>query len=283
VVSEGVQLRIATCLVLPEPDPDRAPLDEALARAGIEARWMAWDDPEADWDAPVPTIVRSTWNYALDREAFLAWCERTARAAPMWNPPDVIRANTHKRYLIELAARGVATVPTRLIERDDAARTRVAALGWDRVVIKPAVGAGSLGARAFDAGDPAADAHVRELAERVEVLIQPYMASVDGHGERSLVWIDGEVSHQIRKSPRFAGEDEQVTGPHPIADDERALALAALAPWADRILYGRVDVARDADGAPVVMELELAEPSLFFFLAPGSADRYVAALRRRLP
>jgi glutathione synthase/RimK-type ligase-like ATP-grasp enzyme len=269
-------------MTLPEPDPDREPLDEALARAGVDGRWMAWDDPEADWDAPVPTIVRSTWNYALDLGAYLGWCERTARAAPMWNPPDVIRANTHKRYLIELAARGVATVPTRLVERAEAARMRVATLGWKRVVIKPAVGAGSLGAKAFDGDDPAADAHVRELAAGVEVLIQPYMDSVDGHGERSLVWIDGEVCHQIRKSPRFAGEAEQVTGPHPIADDERDLALAALAPWADRILYGRVDVARDANGAPVVMELELAEPSLFFFLAPGSAERYVAGLIRRL-
>jgi hypothetical protein len=112
--------------------------------------------------------------------------------------------------------------------------------------------------------------------------VQPYLESVHDHGERSLVWIDGEVSHQIRKAPRFAGDAEQVTGPHPIPDDERAVALAALAPWADRILYGRVDVARDASGAPVVMELELAEPSLFFFVQPGSAERYVRGLLNRL-
>jgi glutathione synthase/RimK-type ligase-like ATP-grasp enzyme len=203
-----------------------------------------------------------------------------ARAAPLWNPPDVVAANTHKRYLVELAARGVPVVPTRLVERGE--RVRVADLGWDRVVVKPAIGAGSLDARAFDRGDPEADAHVAAIGERVEVLVQPYLDSVHDHGERSLVWIDGELSHQIRKSPRFAGEAESVTGPHPIADDERAVALAALAPWADRILYGRVDVARDASGAPVVMELELAEPSLFFWLGPGSADRFVAGLVRRL-
>src|SRR5262249_12833006 len=106
--------------------------------------------------------------------------------------------------------------------------------------------------------------------------------SVHDHGERAVVWIDGELSHAVRKAPRFAGDAEAVTGPYPIADDERAVALAALAPWVGRILYGRVDLPRDADGAPPVMELELAEPSLFFAHAPGSAARYVAGLVRRL-
>jgi len=96
------------------------------------------------------------------------------------------------------------------------------------------------------------------------------------------VWIDGELSHAIRKTPRFAGDSEQIEGPFPIAGDERAVAAAALAPVVDRILYGRVDLARDDAGQPMVMELELVEPSLFFARQPGSADRYVAGLRRRL-
>lgn len=280
-----MRLRIATCLTLPEPDPDQAPLDAALAAAGVDAAWVAWDDPAADWDAPVPTIIRSTWNYVHDRDGYLAWCERVARAAPLWNPPDVVRASTHKRYLIELAARGVPVVPTALIERGAAVDVAAIAAGhgWGRLVIKPAIGAGSFGARVFAAEErAAATAHAAALAATGEVLVQPYVASVDDHGERSLVWIDGAFTHQIRKSPRFAGDAESVTGPYPITDDERAVATAAIAPWADRILYGRVDLARDDRGAPMVMELELAEPSLFFALGAGAADRYVAGLRRRL-
>jgi glutathione synthase/RimK-type ligase-like ATP-grasp enzyme len=275
-----VDLRVATCQALPKRDPDEAPLVEALSAAGIDARWVAWDDPEADWDAPVPTIVRSTWNYASQRDAFLAWADRVARAAPIWNPLDVLTANTHKRYLTELAARGVPVVPTVLVAQGHA--TRLGALGWPRLVVKPAVGAGSLGVRAFDAGDPEAEAHAAMLAARGDVLVQPYLASVHDHGERSLVWIDGALTHAVRKTPRFAGEGEAVTGPFPIADDERAVALAALAPWTDRVLYGRVDIARDDAGAPVLMELELTEPSLFFRAAPGAAERYVAGLVRRM-
>ncbi|HEX3475873.1 MAG TPA: hypothetical protein VHT91_12695, partial [Kofleriaceae bacterium] len=107
-------------------------------------------------------------------------------------------------------------------------------------------------------------------------------ASVEGHGERALVWIDGELSHAVRKRPRFTGDDEQVDGPVEIADDERAVAEAALAPVAGRILYGRVDVARDAAGQPMVMELELIEPSLYLTRCPRALDRFVAAIRRWL-
>lgn len=286
----GRPLRIATCTRLPEVDADAGPLAAALAAHGFAAELLAWDDPQVDWDAPVPTILRSTWNYALDVTAFLAWIDRVAAAGPLWNPAAVVRANVHKRYLLALAARGVPVVPTRLIERGTTAPVGAiaAALGCDRVVIKPEVGAGSLGARVFALADgtAAAAAHLATLTATGAALVQPYLPSIDtqagGPGERSLVWIDGALSHAIRKHPRFAGDDERIEGPVPIADDERAVALAALAPLADQLLYARVDLARDATGRPVVMELELVEPSLFFARGAGAADRYAAGLQRRL-
>jgi glutathione synthase/RimK-type ligase-like ATP-grasp enzyme len=273
-------LRVATCQLLPEPDADEAPLAEALAAAGLSAQLVAWDDPAADWDAPIPTILRSTWNYPTAIEAFTAWLARVSAAAPLWNPPDIVRANLHKRYLLALAARGVPVVPTTLVARG--ATCDLTALGAPRLVIKPEVGAGSLATRRFDAADPAAAAHLAAITAGGAALVQPYLASVEAYGERALVWIDGALSHAVRKQPRFVGDDERVDGPYPIADDERAVADAALAPIADRLLYARVDLARDAAGRPMVMELELVEPSLFFARQPGSAARYVAGLRRRL-
>ncbi len=272
-----MSIRIATCMALPEVDVDAAPLAAALARAGIESELLAWDDPRADWTAPRPTILRSTWNYALDVAAFLRWID--ALAGPLWNPPHVVRDNVFKRYLLALAARGVPTVPTMLVERGALIELPAA-----KLVIKPEVGAGSLGARVFEAGDPAAIAHLAALTATGAALVQPYLASVDDYGERSMIWIDGRLTHSIRKSPRFAGDSESVTGPHPIADDERAVAEAALAPFATEILYGRVDLARDAAGKPCVMELELVEPSLFFARGDsvGAADRFVAGLARRI-
>jgi len=283
-----VKLRVATCRTLPEVDVDAAPLAAALTAHGFAAELVAWDDPTIDWDAPIPTILRSTWNYAHDIAGFLAWIDRVSETSPLWNPADVVRGNVHKRYLLELAARGVPVVPTRIVERGATAELAelAAELGSPRLVIKPEVGAGSLGTRVFTIGgadaDPTPHAHLAALTARGAALVQPYVTSVDGYGERSLVWIDGELSHAIRKAPRFAGDVERIEGPFPIAGDERAVAEAALAPVVDRILYGRVDLARDDAGQPMVMELELVEPSLFFSRQPGSADRYVAGLRRRL-
>jgi hypothetical protein len=271
-------LRIATCRVLPEADVDQEVLASALLRGGFDARLVAWDDPASDWDAAIPTVIRSTWNYVHDVDAFVAWAERAARAAPLLNPIEIIRGNVRKRYLLELAARGVAVVPTMLVERGG----ELPALPAGRCVIKPEVGAGSLHARAFDAGEPGARDHLTALTARGAALVQPYVASVDEYGERSIVCIDGELTHAIRKTPRFAGGVERVTGPLPIADDERALALAALEPVLDRVLYGRVDMARDDAGRPMVMELELVEPSLFFTKSPAALERFVTALRARL-
>jgi O-ureido-D-serine cyclo-ligase len=278
-----VKLRIATCRTLPEPDVDEAPLAEALAAAGFDAALRAWDDPGVDWDAPIPTILRSTWNYALHPDAFLRWLARVAAAAPLWNPLEVCRGNVRKRYLLELAARGVPIVPTTLVERGEVIDLAAIsdAIAAPRIVLKPEIGAGSLDVAVFAPADPAAARHLAALTARGAALVQPYVRSVDDHGERSLVWIDGALSHAIRKAPRFAGDPELVTGPFEIADDERAVAQAALAPYGD-LLYGRVDVARDDAGQPRVMELELVEPSLFFAHGTGSAARYVAGLARRL-
>ncbi len=281
------QVRIATCNALPEPDPDRLPLQQALSGAGIEYEWLAWDDPQADWHAPVTTIIRTTWNYVHAHQAFVAWARCVAAVAPLWNAADVIAGNVHKGYLLELAARGVPTVPTVLLpQRSVMPLDLFATIGAERIVIKPAIGAGSFGAKWFAAQAPgardAAVQHAATLAAAGDVLLQPYVAAVEAYGERSLVWLDGEISHAIRKSPRFAGDHENIEGPLPTTATERALAAAALAPLVDRILYARVDMANDEHGQPMIMELELIEPSLFFTKQPGSADRYVAGLARRM-
>jgi glutathione synthase/RimK-type ligase-like ATP-grasp enzyme len=269
-------VRLATCRHLPEPDPDAGPLERALAATDVDASWAAWDDPDVDWDAPIPTLLRTTWNYAEHPVAFRAWCARVDAAAPLMNPRAVIEPNMHKGYLLALAARGVPVAPTTLVPAGAAAPL---AARTGQVVIKPAISAGSRGAQAFDlddaAGRIAAAAHL-EAWRASDMLIQPFIDSVRTSGERSLVFLDGELSHAIRKEPRFAGQPERVSGPHPIAPDERTVAEAALAPVRAQILYGRVDLARDHRGQPMVMELELIEPSLFLNLGGAAAGARLA-------
>ena len=278
-----MNLRIATCRPLPEPDPDEDLLLRALAAVGIEATMCDWKDA-GRWRGAVPTVVRSTWDYIHHLDAFRDWVGRTAAAAPLWNPADVMLDNLDKRYLLELVARGVPVVPTVLLERGGPAD--VAGLaeerGWTDIVIKPAVGAGSFETHLVAAHTPEAAALCRRLVADRDVLVQCYLPSVADYGERALVWIDGEFTHAVRKSPRFAADEERVSEALTITAAERAVGTAALAPVRDRLLYARVDVAPGPTGEPLVMELELVEPSLFLLQSPPTLDRFVDAIRRRV-
>jgi glutathione synthase/RimK-type ligase-like ATP-grasp enzyme len=278
-------LRIATCRPLPEPDVDEDLLLQALAARGVAARMAAWRDPAERWDEPVPTVVRSTWDYIHDVEAFRAWIRAASAAAPLWNPAGVMLDNLHKGYLVALAARGVPVVPTALQRRGDPATLSAlaAARGWCDVVVKPAVGAGSHEThRVPDAPAGGGDDLLARLAARQDMLVQPYLRAVEGYGERALVFIDGEFTHAVRKAPRFAGGVEEVSAALPITAAERTVGEAALAPCRGELLYGRVDVAPGPDGEPVVMELELVEPSLFLLQEPRALARLADAIAVRL-
>jgi hypothetical protein len=192
--------------------------------------------------------------------------------------------NLHKGYLRGLEARGVPVVPTAWI---DAGAPRSLALlraelGSLDLVIKPAISAGSWRTRRFCADADVADAErfIAGLAADGDVMAQPYMASVEAHGERSLIWIDGAITHAIRKSPRFDDGAEQVSAALEPTAAEIGFAERALATVADQLLYGRVDIMWDDAGAMRVSELELIEPSLFLRQHPPALARLVAAIQR---
>jgi glutathione synthase/RimK-type ligase-like ATP-grasp enzyme len=280
-----LDIALASCRSLPDPDPDEKPLLAALHAAGFTAQTLAWDDPRADFAATRVTLLRATWNYAERPDDFLVWAQRTAGRTRLVHSPDVIRWNMHKGYLLDLERRGVPIVPTRLVRRgeettlDEIARER----RWSAVVVKPAIGAGSRGAlrvapEAFDRDD----AHLRVLVHRGDALVQPYQASVTEYGERAIVWIDGELTHAVRKAPRFHGDRSRVSQAVPIAPDESDLARQALAAAPGPLLYARVDVVRDEHAAPRVLEVELIEPSLFFAQSPAALECYVRAVKREL-
>lgn len=281
-----MDVALVSCVKLPEPDPDAAPLARALAAEGVDARTVGWDDPSVDWSLPRLTVLRSAWNYPRHHDAFLEWAGRVAQHDRLWNPLSVVRWNSHKSYLLDLASAGVPTVPTLLVAAGstDSLETLLAGRGWDDVVIKPAVSASSYRTlRVGAANRVPGETHLRALAADGDVLIQPYLLSVEGHGERALIWIDGELTHAVRKTTRWQGDDENVSASSvEIVGEEADLARRALAVVDGPILYGRVDVARGPGGAPVVMELELVEPSLYFSQGPAALDRFVAAILRLL-
>jgi hypothetical protein len=281
---------IITCRKLPEPDPDEALLLDALAAAGLRAVMHPWDAEPVNNAPPVPDarifVLRSTWNYYHALEPFLAWVELAAARAPLYNDARIIRWNADKAYLRDLAGAGIGVVPTAWVEQGSA--IDLGALmrehGWSDVVVKPRISAGSFATTRHLLPELTGGELGRAAAER-PLMVQPYVKAVDVRGERSYVFIDGQVSHAIRKSPRLAGQEESVTpvqlDPADVLFAERVVAFVK-ARFGAPPLYARVDVARDDADAPVVMELELIEPSLFFVHSAQGLARMVAAVAKRV-
>jgi glutathione synthase/RimK-type ligase-like ATP-grasp enzyme len=284
-----MRVAVATCRLLPEPDPDQAPLLSALRDAGVEAQVLAWDDPGApDLHSFNACILRSTWNYYEDLAGFLRWAEGAAAATRLENPLSIVRWNCHKTYLSALAQRGVRVVPTEFVTQGQRPELApMAARLSDDLVIKPTVSASSFATRRFRPGEAEeAQRYLLKLAAERDVMVQRYMPSVEGVGERALVWIDGELTHAVRKSPRFSGEDEHVGDALPISPEERAFAFEVLRAVPDldldTLLYGRVDVVRDDKERLCVAELELIEPSLFLVQNPAAMERLVLGIACRV-
>jgi glutathione synthase/RimK-type ligase-like ATP-grasp enzyme len=278
------QILLATYQLLPDGEPGGHTLIPALKRRGIEASWARWDDPAVDWAATDLVAVRSTWDYYRRTPEFLAWTSRVPR---LLNGAEVIAWNADKAYLRDLAAAGVPTVPTDLL--DDA--TLVAGLDaalerWGSVVIKPRTGAGGVGVCVVSS---TADESLEGLVAAPWV-VQPLVESVLTTGETSVYVFAGAAVSQVQKVPSggdirvnelYGGSSRAVA----LGTEHAALAEAAVAAAADRhgrtIDYARVDLLAYG-GRLVVSELELIEPGLYLDVDPANADAFADMVAGRL-
>ncbi|GAA5070613.1 ATP-grasp domain-containing protein [Lysobacter panacisoli] len=297
------RIALVTAIAAAGLDDDLAPLLDACAKAGMAVQVRAWDDPTVGWGRFDAAILRSPWDYVPRLSEFLQWCERVSAQTQLVNPLPVVRWNTDKHYLAELESRGVPVVATRFVEPDMEPLPALQAFLAEHAdaaefVVKPAVGAGSKDAQRYARSQEFAAAnHVARLldADR-SAMLQPYLASVDRDGETALMFFAGRFSHAIRKGPLLRPDEgptshlfaaEAITARTPQADEialaQRVMQAAheALA-LPEPLAYARVDLIRDADGTPRLLELELCEPSLFFAHSAGSAERFAAVLAQAL-
>jgi glutathione synthase/RimK-type ligase-like ATP-grasp enzyme len=279
------QPRVA--ILVPAPDyyekwqPAFARKAAALAGAGLAVEQRVWGDP-GDLSAFELILPLFAWGYQRDVARWYALLDRLEAAAlPVVNPVPVLRWNSDKAYLSELAAKGVAVVPTVEVAALDAAALAAArsALGADELVVKPAISGGADGTHRIAAG---AGVPADALGQRR--LVQPLMPGILADGEFSLFFFAGRFSHAIVKRPA-AGDfrvQEQFGGRETAWDasaEAQELAAAALAAAPAPPVYARVDMVGDGAGRLHIMELELIEPSLFLHFAPdkGAAFGFAVA------
>jgi glutathione synthase/RimK-type ligase-like ATP-grasp enzyme len=279
-----VQIAFATSETMSQLDDELPLLVDAATKRGHQAEVCSWDDPAVDWNSFDKVVVRSCWDYTGRRDQFVNW----ARSIPgLQNPPHVIEWNTDKVYLREFAASGTPIIETYWnVEAGDEIGAH------DEWVCKPSISGGSRDTARWGTREEVY-AHSAELMSTGRTsMVQPYIKSVDSDGETAMIFLGGEFSHAIRKGQLLhkgegARQDrdsrESITPRAPTAA-QHEVAAESLASVADilaleePLLYARVDLVTAENGSPLVIELELTEPSLFLAHGNEAADRLVSAL-----
>lgn len=275
---------------LPHGSPDDQPLAAALRDLGVTVDWLVWDAAQTDLSRYDLLVLRSPWDYHHRPAEFRTWLDEvSARGLPLRNPAATVRWNMDKRYLRDLQQRGVEIAPTRFFAAHAAIDLSavLAEEGWAQAVIKPSVSA-SAHATWRTTGDGRDSLDGQRLADmqatlpaEAAILIQPYLPAIAA-GEWSLVFIDRQFSHAVRKTPTqgdFRVQEEH-GGTTQAAAAPAALVSAAaqvLEAVPDDLLYARVDGLWGAGGL-LLMELEVFEPSLYLRHRAGAAERFAAAI-----
>lgn len=288
--SASYRLAFATSSAIPTIYPDDVGLAAALIQLGITPTACIWNDPTVDWKSYDAVLIRTTWDYFKLYPDFLRWLDHLDNlSVPTINDTGLLRWNTDKRYLLELAGHGVDIIPTQILSHGELHKALAAVQGKE-VVVKPTVSGAAWHTVRGQAGDASFGAEVAALPGSLTYMLQPFMPEIVRDGEWSLIFFEGWFSHAVIKRP--AAGDYRVQGDwggkaayaetnaEIRAAAERVLAAAAAVGHASPA-YARVDGVVSG-GHFMLMELEVAEPSLHFDVCPAGAKVFALALAARM-
>ncbi len=267
---------------LPELDPDDRLALEVLKTQGYKCSFADWRDSSIDWNAAGYCVLRSTWDYHLHYEEFIRFCRD--RKDQLVNEFSLVQWNTDKVYLLELEQNGIEIVPSIMALKGEPLET-LPPPEWGTVIVKPTIGLATWQVKKFSLPRQLDEyrVHMRNLCQTGAVLIQKFMSNVLDYGERSLMYFNGEFSHCARKSAfqalaeaGGAGETSVSASTAEVAFGHKVLNTLEREP-----VYARVDIVPDQDGKPLLMELELVEPSLFLSFDHEAPIRFAEALKNR--
>jgi glutathione synthase/RimK-type ligase-like ATP-grasp enzyme len=280
-------------------DADSAVLMKALEKRGVDSKSVSWDDPSVDWAEPDLCIIKSASNYGLQPESFIRWARTVEEKTLLWNKCSLVEWNHDKHYLKDLESKGVPIPPSIFVEKESEERLGdiLSGKGWSEIVIKPTISAGSFGLKRFKIESDEAEQHLQELTKRGfsqefmgdtymfsprDAIVQPYIPEIV-YGEVSLLYFGGVFSHAVIKKAK-AGDfrshpiwGASVTKHTPSVDELRVgeRVLNAMEPTE----YARVDLVNTPKD-PLVIEVELIEPFLFFDMFPETAEVFADHIKR---
>jgi hypothetical protein len=284
-----MDVALVTCSQRPHLSRSDSLLQSALVARDIDTHPLAWDDPAVDWSRPLVSIIRSTGDYYRQRAAFLEWAQRVSQLHTLWNPLPLLRWNTHKSYLHDLQERGVPIIPTLSFAQGSSANLAqlMEVHDWPEVVIKPAVSANAYGTILVEGRATEGQLYLDHMLSIHDMLIQPYVPTVMSSGERSLIFLDGKITHAVLYPPVLHRDgvmrsDLPKKGLIVPQEEEVRLAYKIIATLCSPVLYARIDLVHDVDGQLRVMEIELVEQGLSLEWVPEAVERFADAITREV-
>jgi len=282
-------------------DEDSAVLIQALNNRGIEGKSVNWDDPTIDWTKPDLCIIKSASNYILDPTKFQNWAKKVEKTNPLWNTRKLIQWNQDKHYLKDLEKKGIPIPPSIFVSKSSSEDPRdiLQSSNWDEIVIKPTIACGSFGLQRFKSDSVEAERYLVKLTKAgyiqeilgethsmppCDAIIQPYLPEIM-NGEVSVFYYGNQYSHAVLK--KASQNDFRA---HPIwgASVERHTPSIAEYDVCDAIFdaigmteYVRIDLVNTSNG-PLIIEVELIEPFMFFDVHPEAADTFADYIKMRL-
>ena len=284
------RIAFATSADYPSIQPDDAHLAATLEHLGIKPVSCIWNDPAVEWSGFDAVLIRTIWDYFKYHSAFIAWLDRLDRLGiSTFNDSRVLRWNSDKRYLLDLARHGVAIIPTRLAGAGKLSEV-LASIPAQEVVIKPTISGGAWQTLRGCVGNADFTRALSGLPAALDFLVQPFVPEIVSAGEWSLLYFGGSFSHAVIKRPasgdyrvqsEYGGSLESIEpAAATLAAAENALAAVTAMGYRD-LAYARVDGVICA-GHFLIMELELIEPFLFLTEQPQAAERLARQLATRL-
>ena len=287
-----MHIALATYSGLPDWEVDDQPLHAALEERGHTLVQPAWDDPKVDWPSFDMLLPRTTWNYHLAHESFIAWLTAMDTVTCLMNPLPLLLWNLDKQYLAELEQHCAPVIPTSWLQKGTVVDLATACRADElmHAMVKPSIASTAYGSLHFNTREPEeilqAQAHLDTMLTNHDMLLQPYYRHVEEHGEFSLIFIDGQFSHGVQKIPAegdYRVQDDFGASDVPWNPDRSQIDASSilLSRLPHHPLYARCDYLIDDKGEMKLVELELIEPSLFFRHDSTAARRLVSAIEQR--
>ena len=203
----GPRILVATCDELDHPTPSLALLLNAIRSRGAQAEHKSWRRTPAEEFARADLVLPICfWDHQGALLHFLRWVDEVETAGGnLINPPDILRWNFRKTYLLELLQAGLSVPPTSHVTDINPQKVErvMRSENWPSVVVKPVIGQDGHEIVKLRIGQRANWPSLRFPGQ--EALVQVFQPDITEFGETTLTFFEGKFSHAVQRHLR-AGE-----------------------------------------------------------------------------